>query len=213
MVIYLLKRNQLIHKILLFIILLIFIYSISYITSYTKYNNKKYIENNLLITENKILKEELNNIKYIKYENSNIAKVMYRDIYNFYDEVIINKGKKEVQVNDAVMNDEGLIGIVYKVDNNKSYIKLLSSNYNISVKINNTYGNLNKGTITMIDKYSSINVGDKVYTSGLDEVIGNIYIGEVISVSKDKDDLGKEIKIKYIDNTNLNYVAILRKIK
>ena len=111
------------------------------------------------------------------------------------------------------MNDEGLIGIVYKVDNNKSYIKLLSSNYNISVKINNTYGNLNKGTITMIDKYSSINVGDKVYTSGLDEVIGNIYIGEVISVSKDKDDLGKEIKIKYIDNTNLNYVAILRKIK
>ena len=213
MVIYLLKRNQLIHKILLFIILLIFIYSISYITSYTKYNNKKYIENNLLITENKILKEELNNIKYIKYENSNIAKVIYRDIYNFYDEVIINKGKKEVQVNDAVMNDEGLIGIVYKVDNNKSYIKLLSSNYNISVKINNTYGNLNKGTITMIDKYSSINVGDKVYTSGLDEVIGNIYIGEVISVSRDKDDLGKEIKIKYIDNTNLNYVAILRKIK
>ena len=213
MVIYWLKRNQLIHKILLFIILLIFIYSISYITSYTKYNNKKYIENNLLITENKILKEELNNIKYIKYENSNIAKVIYRDIYNFYDEVIINKGKKEVQVNDAVMNEEGVIGIVYKVDNNKSYIKLLSSNYNISVKINNTYGNLNKGTITMIDKYSSINVGDKVYTSGLDEVIGNIYIGEVISVSKDKDDLGKEIKIKYIDNTNLNYVAILRKIK
>lgn len=213
MVIYLYKRKEVVLKISIFIFILLFIYFLSYFISYIKYDNKKYVNNNLLLTENKILKEEISRIKDIDYEYGKIVKVIYRDIYSFYDEVVINKGKGSIRVSDALINEEGLVGVVYNVDNNKSYVKLLSSNYNISVKLSDSYGILNKGIITMIDKYSDVKVGDKVYTSGLDDVIEGIYVGEVMSVSLDNNGLGKEVKIKYVDNTNLNYLGILRKIK
>lgn len=213
MVIYLYKRKEVVLKIFIFFFIMLFIYSLSYFISYIKYDNRKYVDSNLLLIENKILKEEISSIKDIDYEYGKIVKVIYRDIYSFYDELVINKGKESIKVNDALINEDGLVGIVYKVDNNKSLVKLVSSNYNISVKVNDTYGILSKGIITMIDKYSDVKIGDKVYTSGLDDVIGGIYVGEVISVSLDNDGLGKEVKIKYVNNDNLNYVGILRKIK
>ena len=214
MVIYLLKKREVLIKILIFIILFLFVYGLSYFISYIKYDNRKYLDSSYLVLENQLLKKELHSIGTTKYKDAILAKVIIRDIYSFYDEVIINVGSNDnVIEGDAVINEDGLVGIVYKVDKNRCYVKLLSSNYNISVKVDDTYGNLNKGIITMLDKYSKINKGDLVYTSGLDNVLGNIYIGKVSDVTYDKEGLGKEVKLEYNDNTYLNYVYVVGKIK
>ncbi len=209
MVIYLFKKKFLIRKIICFICLFILLSVISNIVSYIKFKDDRCVYNNLLFLENELLKKELDEINKLSMSDGVITKIIIRDMYSFYDEVVIDLGEDEVKENDVVVNNEGLVGIVYKVDKNRSYVKLLSGNYNISVKVGDTYGNLNKGIITMIDKYSEVKIGDKVYTSGLDEVLGGIYVGEVISVKLGEDKLGKEIKIKYIDNKYLNYVGVL----
>ncbi len=214
MVIYLSKKREVIYKILIFTLLFLFLYSLSYFISYIKYDNKEFILNSGLVVENGRLVKELEDISNVTYREGILGKVLYRDIYSFYDELVLNVGSNTgIQVNDAVIDKDSLIGIVIKVDKNTSRVKLLSSDYNISVKIKDTYGNLNNGIITMIDKYSDINIGDKVYTSGLDEIPSNIYIGKVSDISLDKDGLGKEVKIDKRDNTNLNYVYIVGKIK
>jgi hypothetical protein len=132
---------------------------------------------------------------------------------NFINEGNVHFVYLEYDVYGAVLNYNGLVGIVTKVEKNKCNVKLLTTDFNISVRINDTYGNLNDGIITMIDKYSDINIGDNIYTSGLDDVPGDIYVGEVLSVSLDKDELGKEVKAKLVDNNYLNYVYIVGNIE
>lgn len=214
MVIYLSEKREVILKIIIFLLLFVFVFCLSYFLSYVKYDNRKYIDSSILMFDNQRLKKELLDIGNISYKDSLIAKVILRDMYNFYGEIVINVGSNDgVIVNDAVVNEDGLIGIVSKVKKNKSSVVLLGSNYNVSVRIDDTYGNLNKGVVTMLDKYSDIEIGDKVYTSGLDEVAGDIYIGEVKEVSLDKEGLGKEAKVEILDNNNLNYVYIVGKIQ
>lgn len=214
MVIYLSKKREVILKVTIFSLLFIFICSLSYFLSYIKYDDKRYIQDSKLILENERLKKELSNIGIVSYKDGVVAKVILRDMYSFYDEIVLNVGSKDnVEVSDAVINDDGLIGIVTNVDKNRCNVKLLSSSYNISVRVDDTYGNLNNGIITMIDKYSDVDIGDKIYTSGLDDVPGDVYVGEVINVSLDKDELGKEIKVKLVDNKYLNYVYIVGSIE
>lgn len=214
MVIYLSKKREVILKVTIFSLLFIFVCSLSYFLSYIRYDDIKYIQDSNLIMENERLKKELNDIGIVSYKDGVIAKVILRDMYSFYDEIVLNVGSKDnVEVNDAVINKDGLVGIVTKVDKCRCNVKLLSSSYNISVRINDTYGNLNNGVVTMIDKYSDIDIGDKIYTSGLDDVPGNIYVGEVTKVSLDKDELGKEIRVKLVDNKYLNYVYIVGSIE
>lgn len=214
MVIYLGKRRKILCKFIILIILFVFIYIGGFLNSYLKYNNKNVVDSNALSIQNQILKKELGDIENLNIDSGNyiIGKVVFRDIYNFYDEVVINLGRDVVEVGDAVVDSCGLVGIVYNTKNNLSYVKLLSSNYNVSVKVNDTYGNLSMGEVSLLNKYSEINVGDIVYTSGYGDVLGNIYVGKVNSIKLDNDGLGKEVKVNYCDNSNLNYVAILRNI-
>ncbi len=211
MVIYLYKIRFLFYKVILIICLFLFVMYGGYFLSYLRYSDYFIIDRESLLMENKILKSELSNIKNINinYDNYVIGKVIIRDIHSFYDEVILNIGGDSVKVGDAVINNDGIIGVISKVDSNTSKVKLLSSNYNISVIVGNNYGNLNDGVITMLDKYSNVKVGDLVYTSGLGNISKGIYVGKVSKVYMDKDGLGKEALVSLVDNSNLNYVGIL----
>ena len=211
MVIYLKK----IEKYIIAILLLISVIYLSYFLDYIKYNNKINIETKLLQVENEELKQELNDISIalnLKEQNIDykIAKVIKRDLYSFYNEIIINTN--ETNIGAPVLNEEGMIGIINKIENNYSYVSLLSSNINISVKINNSYGNFNNNKVTMLDKYKEINIGDKVYTSGLTSIPEGLYIGEVIEIKESKDKLSQEATIKLIDNSNLKYIGIINDI-
>lgn len=213
--IYLHKKYEIIYKIVIFILLLVFIYSVGYISSYLKYDDKKIIEYETLLLQNKNLREEFDEIKNLNLEVESyvIGKVIIRNIHSFYDEIVINVGNDKVSVGDAVVNNEGLVGVVYKTDKFLSYVKLLSSDYNVSVMIGDTYGNLKNGKITLLDKYSDIKEGDFVYTSGLSNVPKGIYIGRINKVQMDNEKLGKEVNIQIIDNNNLNYVGVISNIK
>lgn len=213
MVIYLYKKRVVILKIISFILLFIFLYGLSYFSSYIKYKDRYYVELDGLRLENHLLKKELNGLVNINYDEGVIAKVILRNMYSFYDELVINVGSKDnINIYDSVICNGSLVGIVTKVNDKTSNVKLISSNYNISVKIGNTYGNLNKGIVTMIDKYSDISVGDLVYTSGLDNILSDIYIGKVKDISLDEDGLSNKVIIEYEDNCNLNYVYVVGKI-
>ena len=213
MVIYLYKKRVVILKIISFILLFIFLYGLSYFSSYIKYKDRYYVELDGLRLENQLLKKELNGLVNINYDEGVIAKVILRDMYSFYDELVINVGSKDnINIYDSVICNGSLVGIVTKVNDKTSNVKLISSNYNISVKIGNTYGNLNKGIITMVDKYSDISIGDLVYTSGLDNILSDIYIGKVKDISLDEDGLSNKVIIEYEDNCNLNYVYVVGKI-
>ena len=210
-----LNRRKVLVRVLLFILFVITIFCFSYISSYFKYNDSSFIESELLIKENLLLKKEINELSGFEMKSDSyiIGKVLNRDLYSFYEEIVINLGEEDVSVGDAVVNEKGLIGVVYKVGNYRSVVKLLTSNYNVSVVIGNTYGNLNNGTISMLNKYSDIKEGDLVYTSNYGDVEKDIYVGIVKKVSYDKDGLGKEVEVELVDNKNLNYIGVIKRIK
>lgn len=202
------------------------------------YNNVK--TNNELDKDNIYLKEELNNknneiIELKELLNLNQitstykiinATVINRKMEYFYDEVIINKGKKDGIKNDmVVVNSYGLVGKILKANQNNSIVKLTTSAdlYNmISVQINLNgkyiYGILNNYDektnsfiIEGIDENIPIEVGSIVSTTGL----GNIYpsgivIGKVVRIQKDNFDLAYTIRVEPAVNfSNFHYVAIL----
>ena len=171
--------------------------------------------------ENNNLKEELNNIhSEINLEKINneytISKVKYRNVYNFLDEITIYKGSKDnLKEKDAVFNNEGLIGIITKTEENSSIVRLITNKEtNISVKINESFGvlkaNDSKLIVSNITNYENVEVGDKVYTSGIGHLIGNILIGTVSEITTDNLGIEKIITISPAVNFNkINYVYVV----
>ena len=210
MVICLQKVKDYFLQYLVLFLVIVLIYYIGYIFSYFKYNNSNNIINNALRINNNILKSELYSINTINdldiSFDYDISKVMYQNMYNNNEFIIYNN---DYSVGDIAINDKGLVGIIYNIKDNKCYLKQIDSDINLSVKINDTYGILNNSVVTMLDKYSEINEGDKVYTSGLTSIPENIYVGEVIKTYYSNDNLGKIAIIKLLDYNSLNYVAIL----
>ena len=139
MVICLFKKREIILKVTIFSLLFIFVYSLSYFLSYIKYDDKGDILDSNLMKENERLRKELLDVGIVSNKDGILAKVMLRDIYGFYDELVLNVGTNVgVEVNDAVLNYNGLVGIVTKVEKNKCNVKLLTNDFNISVRINAT---------------------------------------------------------------------------
>ena len=211
MVIYL--KQQLL-RVLFILLVLIIVYGGGYYLSYIRYNDFDIVELNGLRVSNENLKKELSDIQnslgiHLTDHNIIITKTIRRNIYNFYNEIVLKKENDLIQSGDPVINGEGLIGIVDNITDDEVFVKLLTGDYNVSVKVNDSYGYLNNGMITMLDKYKEINIGDKVYTSGLTNVMGDILVGEIVNVVMNEDDTNKLAKIKLIDNSNLNYVGIV----
>ena len=144
-----------------------------------------------------------------------LSKVALRNIYDFYDYLIINT-TSIVEPKKAVINEDGLIGIIKSNEKTNAKVSLITGENKISVKVNNSFGLLgayNKKTklfkINNINNYEKINIGDVVTTSGLSDIPEGIYIGKVEKINK------KGIKqIVYVkslvDFDNLNYLYVLK---
>ena len=163
--------------------------------------NTIFKEDNRVLLIEKGYEERLNNLKreISDYEsNSNLeiskdkslilSKLSFRDIYDFYDYLIINTSTK-VSVGDAVINEKGLVGIIESNDLKSAKVSLITGKNKISVRVNNSYGllgNYNKKDkvfiINNINNYEKINIGDVVTTSGLSNLPDNIYIGKVSKI-------------------------------
>mgnify|MGYP000540128707 FL=1 len=133
--------------------------------------------------------EKINNIEFNDDLDLQVSRVKYRNVYEYSDTLTIYKGfKNNVFVNDVVLNNDGLIGIVTKTYDYYSIVTLITNkNSNISVKINDAIGILktinNTLVVTDINNYEKVNVDDEIYTSGLGNLPDNIYIGKVKSIN------------------------------
>ena len=206
--------------ILLLIIFLLFIFSGS-INRFLIAINPNLDTKNIELNYDKYLKDELDNIKKInniKFKDDldlQVSRVKYRNVYEYSDTLTIYKGfKNNVFVNDVVLNNDGLIGIVTKTYDYYSIVTLITNkSSNISVKINDAIGILktinNTLVVTNINNYEKVNVDDEIYTSGLGNLPDNIYIGKVKSINLNNTEIEKVVEVNINDRLEkLDYVFI-----
>ena len=177
----------------------------------------------IVINYDKHLKEELDNIKKINDmefdDNLDIivSRVKYRDVYEYSNTLTIFKGSKNnVNVGDAVLTNNGLVGVISKTYDYYSVVSLITNKKsNISVKINDAVGVLklenSKLVVTSINNYKNISIGDEIYTSGLGNLPDNIYVGKVKKVSLNNTEIEKVIEVD-IENRldTLDYLFVWR---
>lgn len=177
----------------------------------------------IVINYDKHLKEELDNIKKIKDIDFNdnldiiVSRVKYRDVYEYSNTLTIFKGSKNnINVGDAVLTNNGLVGIISKTYDYYSVVSLITNKKsNISVKINDAVGVLKlengKLVVTSINNYKNISIGDEIYTSGLGNLPDNIYVGKVKKVSLNDTEIEKVIEVD-IENRldTLDYLFVWR---
>ena len=163
---------------------------------------------------NKLL--EFNNIDVIYDVNYINTIIIYKDIYNYLNEITIKGGSNQDILKYPVIFDNTLIGVIDKVNKNTSIVKLLTNkDSKISVKINDEIGLLEEKDseliVSNISNYSQIKVGDMIFTSGLGNIKDNIYIGLVKEIIDTNKDIEKIIKVDYrINIKDIDYVTILK---
>lgn len=174
------------------------------------------------------LKKELN-VDYVlsDYEKLN-ATVLSRNIGFWYNTITIDKGTYSgVDEDMVVVNSTGLIGKVVRSTTFTSDIRLITTsdtNNKISVSISNGKNKLNglingynykenKLEVEGISNTEEVNIGDKVYTSGLGGIFpSGILIGSVESITTDEYDLSKIILVTpSADFDDINYVTVLKR--
>ncbi len=210
-----------IEYLILMLIFILFLFRNNFLTFMQKKDNNlnKELLNNIC---NTTLEEENNNLKTLLNYDYNadfsyhVSKVLYRDIYNFKEEITIYKGKNNnLKVGDAVIDNYGLVGVIENVYPNKALVKLITNKkINISVKINDSYGILKTDNeeiyVSNLTKYDNVSIGDNIYTSGIGNLPGNILIGKVKDITIDELDIEKIISIELAASlNNLNYVFIV----
>ena len=111
--------------------------------------------------------------------------------------ITIDKGARSgVKENSAVVEENGVVGRVWKLFPNQSQVQLISDNSSgvgIIIPAKETggilsgTGNLYFGEIKYIPKEINIEKGDMVYTSGTDGIYpSNLFVGTVVSVERGK---------------------------
>lgn len=204
--------------ILLLIIFLLFI-SRDKILSFA--NNKNDLKSSFCeLKNNEINKnyEELKKLLEIDISDKNIifSSMLNRNIYEFYEKLEINKGSiNGIKKNNLVINEEGVIGLISKVSDNTSEVILLTNHdINLSVKVGNSYGILtsknHKILVKNIKLTEEIKEGDRVVTSGLTEIMGDVPIGSVKKIEKDNLELEYILEIEALANyKEIKYLGVI----
>ena len=159
---------------------------------------------------------KINDFKINSGLNLIMSKVYLRNIYEFKNTVMIYKGKEDGIVEGmAVISDMGLIGVVDNTLASSSEVRLITNkSSNISVKVGDNYGILKMAdgvlVVSNLQTYDVINIGDKVYTSGIGNLPGDIYVGEVTKINVNATEIEKIVEVKPgVDLDNINYVLVV----
>lgn len=157
--------------------------------------------------------KSLQNLNIFSNYSNVLAKIALRDLYDFYDFLEVAVDKK-VSAGDAVLNEDGLVGIVKEANLYTAKVSLLTSGTKLSVKVGENYGMLggydNKNdefVVHNIDNYKKVEVGEEVVTSGLQDVRENIPVGTVKRVENDGVENTVYVTPK-VDFDNLNYLIV-----
>ena len=185
-----------------------------------------------IINELKIDLEEIKELSGIKTVNSDFsvinASVIERNRSYWFNNLKIDKGSDMgIELDMAVIDQNGLIGRISKVDKLTSEIKLITTNdvnSKISVVIENNdekiFGILNgynsdknQLTITLNTKNIDIIRGSIVKTTGMGGIFpSGILIGKVVDSKNDNYDVGKIVLVEPMVNLGgVRFVSILKR--
>ena len=205
---------------------------------YEKYEklSKKYDKVKLMETKYEEAEKEIKDLKKVLELNNTLSESSYmnatiinRNIGYWYNTITIDKGEKDgIEKDMAVINNDGLIGIVTKTSKLNSTVKLLTTtdtNSKISVKIKVDEDNYIFGLLVGYDKdkksfiiegianNTEIPISSVVTTTGLgNNFPSGILIGRVDKITKDNFDLARTVLVKSsVDFDNINYVTVLKK--
>ena len=215
--------------------------SISTISDYNFVNYPKIVKENKKIKKELLLKtvsmKSYNNLVNEIAELKNTMKLSsiytgYNSIYSktinrnkmyWFSSITIDKGSSDgVAKNQAVVTNNGLVGIVKDTAKHTSIVKLIT-NSDLNNRISGIIKTEKDSVVGLIEGYDypylkvslatneeSIKVGDKFYTSGLSGIPKNIYIGTVEKIGKDSYDLSSVLYVKPKQDMNdINYVVVL----
>ncbi len=157
-----------------------------------------------------------------------VAKIIYKALDPFSDQVIIDKGTKDglmpqMPVLALIGNDGvGLVGQVVETHRNWSRVILLTDpSFAADVKILRSEDRAilrGKGekfcALEYLPLYSEAKIGDLVITSGQDLIFPKgLLVGSILNLSKDPQGLFKRGEVKpVVDLYNLDWVVVLLKI-
>lgn len=123
-----------------------------------------------------------------------------------FDKILINGN--DYEINDEVITENGLVGLVSKVSGKHSEVTPIYDT-KILVRINDNEGKIlrkddnNNLIVGDLSNYDDINVNDKVYSNK------DSYIGKVLSVSKR--DVNTEVVVETTTIQKNCYVAVIRR--
>lgn len=177
--------------------------------------------------ENENLRNLLNYKESLANYNIIPASIIYRS-NDLENTITIDCGKKEnVDCENIVVTDAGLIGKVIEVYEHSSLVQLLiddkkSNKVAVSIFSNDKeflgvlegYDALEKEfKITSIETTDEIEPGSQVVTNGLGGIYPNgIFVGTVSKITKDELGIATVLKVKSkVDFTKIGYVFVLRK--
>lgn len=158
--------------------------------------------------------KSLNNLSIYKGSSYVLARASLRDIYDVFNSITISADNK-VSVGSAVVNEDGLVGIIKSTSGLTAKVNLITSKNKLSVRINNSYGltngydsNNNLILVKNVSNYSKISIGDEVLTSGFTDVKKDLKIGVVEDIREKGIEM--EVYVKpYVDFNNLNYLYVI----
>lgn len=167
------------------------------------------LEMNLVKSKNVYLEKEYE--KLLDFKNNidiTYDYIITNTIVNSYgfDKILINGN--DYDINDEVVNENGLVGLISKVNGKHSEVTPVYDT-KILVKINDIEGKIlkkddnNNLIVGNLSNYDDINVNDKVYSNK------NSYIGKVVSVSKRS--VNTEVVVETTTIQENCYVAVIRR--
>ena len=172
-------------------------------------------------------------LKYVSSDSRNqlvSASIIGKNDGDWYKSFIIDAGSDSgIEKNSIVINEKGVVGIVYSVSNRYSKaISLVDSRASVSFKVpgepdkngvittSSMLGNSDLTDINKVlrgytfDSNAKIKSGDLLVTSGVGLYPANIPIGKVTSVAFDKNKSMKIVKVRpSVDFKKLNDVSII----
>lgn len=198
-----------------------------------KYNYLSFIVLFLIIILKEPIMQNINNLMYIRNNNLEIKTLKnqneelekeYQELLTFKNNIKLDNNftitntlktnydfnklniNGKYNLNDEVVNENCLIGIITKTNHNFSEMTYLY-NTNLTIKIDNITGKImskdqnNNLIIGELSNHNNININDNVYS------LYNTYIGKVIKINYEV--LDTTILVETPNPRNINYVAVI----
>ena len=192
-----------------------------------------------LVAENKELQEKVDALsrlqalfeldqQYDDYEKIG-ARIIAKDTGNWFNVFTIDKGSKDgILVNQNVITEGGLVGIITETGPNWATVRSIIDDYsNVTGTVTSTSDNciiagdlrlIDEGKINLVkltDESDRVKVGDKVVTSDVsDRFLPGILIGYISDVGMDSNNLTKSGTITpMVDFRHLHEVLVIKELK